>query len=274
MSSGTALGRVAAWYAVLAVLGLSLVGTPGAQAQTSPTPAPTSSASLDARPLQRVLDGYLRDGRVDYAGLAADSGARAALSGMLDAAAALPETAPLSSWLNVYNAFVIELVLKHYPIGSVMKVDGFFKGFERRLAGKPRSLDALEHGLIRVRFHDARVHFALNCGALGCPTLSTQVFGEADLDARLEALTRSALSDPRHARLEGGSLKLSALFFWFEGDFVRDAGSVLGWLRRHAPPGKLGPLADGTPRVQLDYDWTLNDRPHQMRAPAVSSADK
>jgi hypothetical protein len=261
MASGTALGRVAAVYVALTVLGLSLVGTCPAHAQPPATPGATSSATLDARPLQRVLDGYLRDGRIDYARLSADSAARAGLSGMLDAAAALPETAPLSSWLNVYNAFVIELVLKHYPITSVMKVDGFFKRFERRLGGKPRSLDALEHGLIRVTFHDARVHFALNCAALGCPTLATQVFREADLDAQLEALTRSALSNPRHARLEAGTLKLSALFFWFEGDFVRDAGSVLAWLRRHAPAGKLGSLADGTPRAQLDYDWTLNDRP-------------
>jgi hypothetical protein len=248
--------------AALAVLVLSLMATSLAHAQPSATPAAASAATLDARPLQRVLDGYLRDGRIDYAGLAADAGARAALSGMLDAAAALPEAAPLSSWLNVYNAFVIEQVLKHYPSASEMKVVGFFKRSERRLAGKPRSLDALEHGLIRARFADARVHFALNCGALGCPTLSSQVFREADLNAQLEALTRSALSDPRHARLEGGALKLSSLFFWFEGDFVRDAGSVLGWLRRHAPPGRLGPLADGTPRVQLEYDWTLNDRLH------------
>lgn len=235
-------------------------GAPDAPGRRHAASSPAARvAGLDPAPLARVLKAHVRDGRVDYRALSADTAARRDLAAFLEAAASMDASAPLSAWLNVYNALVIQLVLERYPIASVMKVPGFFKELKRTVAGKPRTLDAIEHDIIRKRFRDARVHFALNCGAASCPPLSPDVFREASLDAQLDALARAAVADPRHVELKGGKLYLSALFFWFEEDFARDAGSVVGWIERYAPEGPLEHLPEDIPRVQKDYDWQLAD---------------
>lgn len=221
-------------------------------------PPATATAALDPAPLDAVLRKHVRNGRVDYRALKADADARAKLDAFLDAAAKMPESAPLASWLNVYNALVIQLVLERYPIGSVMDVPGFFEKLKRTVAGKPRSLDEIEHGVIRKRFADARVHMALNCGAVACPPLLARAFRDADLDQNLDALARAAVADPLHVKRQGGKLRVSALFFWFAEDFERDAGSVLGWIKRYGPPALAG-LPDDTELVQREYDWKLAD---------------
>jgi hypothetical protein len=227
--------------------------------EPAPSGAPaTANAALDPAALDAVLRKHVRGGRVDYRALKADADARAQLEAFLDAAAKMPESAPLASWLNVYNALVIQLVLERYPIGSVMDVPGFFKELKRTVAGKARTLDEIEHAIIRKRFPDARVHMALNCGAVACPPLQARAFRGADLDQNLDALVRAAMADELHVKREGAKLRVSALFFWFAEDFERDAGSVLAWIKRYGPPTLAG-LPDDTELVQREYDWKLAD---------------
>lgn len=234
---------------------------PGPSAAQPPAGRPETAAaraSLPTELLTPIFARYIKPSGVDYAGLKADAQARAALSRYLDAAADMPEQAPLSDWLNLYNALVIQQVIERYPLASVMDVQGFFKGIRHPIAGKPRTLDELEHQLIRARFKDARVHMALNCGARSCPRLAREPFAPGDLDGRLEALAAAMLADRSHVRADGDKLYLSAIFFWFERDFKREAGDVRSWIARHAPPGTLAGLVPNAGLVQLDYDWTLN----------------
>lgn len=239
----------------------------GSPAATTTTDEPASpAAALDPTPLDKVLRAHVRGGRVDYAALKADKRAQKLLDAFLAAAATMPEGAPLSAWLNVYNAIVIKLVLERYPIASVMDVPDFFKALKVRVAGKPRSLDAIEHQVIRPRFKDARVHFALNCGAVSCPELHGRAFVEATLDANLDALARKAVNDSTHVALRDGKLLLSAIFFWFEEDFVREAGSVVAWIKRFGGQ-RYAQLPADTPRVKRDYDWSLSDASQHARSP-------
>jgi hypothetical protein len=212
---------------------------------------------LDPAPFDAVLRAHVRDGRVDYRALKRDAGARAKLGAFVESAVRMSPQAPLASWLNVYNALVVQQVLERYPIDSVMAVSGFFDKLRHPVAGEPRTLDGIEHGVIRKRFPDARVHFALNCGAVSCPPLSPRAFRESTLDARLDALARAAVNDPAHVERQGDALHVSALFFWFREDFVRDAGSVQKWIDRYADPKGLGAVAADAELVQRDYDWAL-----------------
>lgn len=232
----------------------------------APADAPRASASgqgkkaslPDPADLDAVLGAHLRGGRVDYRALARDAEARRRLQRFLAAVARMPRQAPLAVWLNAYNALVIAQVLEHYPIASVMDVPGFFKTLKHPVAGTEMTLDEIEHSVIRARFADARVHMALNCGAVSCPDLRARAFREATLDADLERLARRAVADPRHVRREGDKLYLSAIFFWFKQDFVRDAGSVVAWIARYRGP-KSSSLPADIELVQLPYDWRLAD---------------
>lgn len=219
------------------------------------------SAAPQALPTDRygrVLKRYASARGFDYRALKGDTERTQDLKAYVSALATMPESAPLADWLNAYNALVVSSVIERWPVKSVMKVDGFFKKIPHQVAGKARTLDDIEHKVVRARFKDARVHFALNCGARSCPALYGEPFTSADVDETLDELTRTALAQPLHLRRKGKGLQATALLFWFKEDFVRDAGSVIGFLRKHAPRQTMQGLSDDAKISERNYDWALN----------------
>jgi len=205
-----------------------------------------------------VLARHAKPSGFDYAGLARDPEALAKLASFVAWVGKMPQDAPLADWLNAYNALVVSSVMSKRPLASVMDDKGFFSATKHQVAGQARTLDEVENQIVRPRFHDARVHFALNCAARSCPTLHDRAFRSESLDRTLNALTRSGVQDERHVRVTGSELELSALFFWFEADFSRDAGSVRAFLRRYAAAGVAAQISDTVPLKQREYDWALN----------------
>ena len=168
--------------ALAALLGSCTTIPPSRTAdQLGSPPARFSNAAFDV-----VLRRYVDDrGLVDYAGLQAQP---APLNHYYDLVAAYsPDNAPplfptrndaLAYWINAYNAAVMRTVLEYYPIASVGDVDGWLPGKAgffvlQRLTfgGETGSLYDLENTVIRGRYHEPRVHFALNCASRGCPRL-------------------------------------------------------------------------------------------------------
>ena len=179
----------------------------------------------------------------------------------------------LAYWLNAYNASVIDLVLDHYPIASVQDLRaplllrflpegaGFFV-FERITLGKKRTrLYSLENSLIRKRFDDPRIHFALNCASASCPRLPAEAFRADRLEEQLRRETLGFLGDPRNVEVDPAAqtIRLSAIFDWYEKDFRTGLRTFL--------------ITEGSPELadqlrncsECDftfnaYDWSLNDR--------------
>jgi hypothetical protein len=220
--------------------------------------APVASA-LDVAPWDRVLRTYARRGGLNYAGLAADPAARADLDLFLASVATMPESEPLYAWLNAYNAVVVKSVLARYPLRSVRDVPGFFDRAQHRVAGQMRTLDQIENQIVRPRFHDARVHVALNCAARSCPALASRAFTAGNVDASLTRLARSMIANDTHVRFRNGTLELSPIFTWFAADFVRDAGSVRAWITRYDERGKHTAVPANAPTRERVYDWRLNE---------------
>ena len=77
-------------------------------------------------------------------------------------------------YLNAYNVLVISEVVAHYPVESVQKIPGFFDKNLVSVAGEKLTLNDLEAQKLRQPYGDPRVHFALVCGAKGCPRLNRQ----------------------------------------------------------------------------------------------------
>jgi len=224
-----------------------------------PTAAQAQRPDTDA--WDRVLRRYARQGGVDYAGLKADAAARADLDRFVRSAGAMRETEPLASWLNAYNALVVSAIVSRVPMrGGVQQVPGFFNRIRYRVAGRMRTLDELENQIIRPRFHDARVHAALNCGARSCPPLESRAFRQSSVDATLTRLARAMVASNRHVEARSGRLALSSIFDWFRSDFERDGGgTVAGWVRRYDATGKLRGLPSSPPISFKPYDWRLNE---------------
>ncbi len=256
-----------------------------------PRDAASGAAQFSHELLDRVLNDRVDDrGRVDYAALAQDSSDLDAYYLQLSRISpdSHPELFPtrndrLAYWINGYNAGALTAVLTHYPIAAVAEVkppaalfflpekSGFFLLQRLLFGGESTSLYALENDLIRPRFKDPRIHFALNCASRGCPRLPNRAFTADTLEAELDRETRRFVSEDRNVRIDAAArrLYLSSLFDWYEEDYLswlgekqpRKKATIVDYVALYLPPEKAA-LLDGDPPFTVeyvDYDWGLND---------------
>lgn len=237
------------------------------QAQAAVLSAPPAQSPVPLAPYSILLRQYVRNGSVDYAGLQTE-GKR--LDTYLNFLAhvepeALPEPDQKAFYINLYNAWTLKLVLTRYPkISSIKEAGTLLKSPWKtplvRLGSKTLTLDEVENGILRARFKDPLVHFALNCASRSCPPLRAEPYQGSKLEEQLEDQARSFLNDPSRNRVEGDTLYLSKIFDWY----VKDFGGVQGipaFLRRYAGPELKAALdrLGADPRIKyLDYDWSLN----------------
>ena len=184
----------------------------------------------------------------------------------------------LAFLINAYNAFTVELILTRYPkLDSIKDLGSFLRSPWKKefvpLLGQKRSLDDIEHGLIRNPgdYNEPRIHFAVNCASIGCPGLLNEAFVAEKLDQQLEAVTRAFLQDRTRNRfnVSTGTLEISKIFDWYTEDFERGWGgwhSLNHFLVHYADSltdnaqEKMA-VATGNFKVRyLDYDWKLNHK--------------
>lgn len=188
-----------------------------------------------------------------------------------------------SYWLNAYNIAVLRAVVEHYPIESVLAVKpfspfslidkgGFFVGQKFIFGSKTTNLYDLEKKLIRKRFPDPRLHFALNCASKGCPQLPREAFQAAKLEEQLERETRKFMNSERAYQIdhEKSQVRVSSIFDWYQKDFVdflakegEPEGTVLDYMERYLDEDHLQEFREarqqGYAQEFLEYDWSLND---------------
>jgi hypothetical protein len=170
-------------------------------------------------------------------------------------------------WINLYNAATVQVVLDHYPVDSILKIDispglfakGPWKKELLKIEGEPVSLDDIEHRILRPIWKDPRTHYAVNCASLGCPNLQPRAYTAGNMEQLLEAGARAYANHPRGASVERGRLTVSSIYVWFQSDFGGDDAGVIAHLREHAEPALKKQLAEVRRINGHDYDWTLND---------------
>ena len=214
-----------------------------------------------------LLNKYVSEGKVDYAGFQSEE---AKLDQYLDLLQGVdPKTLSgkeqFAFYANAYNAWTIKLILTKYPDITSIKELGIFntgpwKKKVVRLRGETVSLDHIEHDILRPRFKDPRVHFAINCAAKSCPPLGSEPFLAEKLDQQLDDVTRSFINNPQSYRLEGRNLHVSRIFKWFSEDFNEDALSFFIKYANGELKTKLEPQPEKINIKYLAYDWSLNGK--------------
>jgi Protein of unknown function, DUF547 len=249
-------------------LGLLLTLTACGAGQSPPAPLPVPSGEpfdLSHAALDAILSARVREGQVDYAGLAEDRDALDAYLAEVAAVArgtfdAWTEGDRLAFLINAYNACTLQLILDHWPVESIRDTHALgnpWDHFTFRLLGEEVTLNAIEHEMVRPVFHEPRIHFALVCAAVSCPPLRPRAWVRETLDADLEEATRAFLTDPGSNDLSNpANPRLSALFDWYGGDFVEAAGSVAAFVSQHS--GTVVP--DNAEIDFLGYDWNINSQ--------------
>ncbi len=212
-----------------------------------------------------LLKKYVNAGKVDYAGFKSEEAKLDQYLKILENVdpEVLSRNEKFAFYANVYNAWTIKLILSGYPgISSIKDLGNLLRSPWKkkivRIAGEVISLDHVEHEILRPRFKDPRVHFAINCAAKSCPPLRPEPFSGAILDEQLNDSTRSFINDPNSYRLENNELYVSRIFKWFAEDFEDDA---LGFFLEYATGDLLEKLKAKADRITvkyLPYDWSLN----------------
>ncbi|MDT8377413.1 MAG: DUF547 domain-containing protein [Desulfotignum sp.] len=226
-----------------------------------------SETAFDNTLYAQMLDRHVRDGVVDYQGFKADE---KQLDAYLDLMAAvdpdkLSRNEQFAFYINAYNAWTIKLILTRYPgISSIKDIGSFFSSpwgkKISRINGELLTLDEIEHEILRPRFQDPRIHFAVNCASKGCPKLISHPYETQTLAQQLDAVTRDFINNPDKNYLKGNTLYVSRIFKWFAEDFNHD---IRGFFLQYASDDLRQALAaagDGLNIRYLDYDWSLNGK--------------
>lgn len=229
----------------------------------------------DAEPItheiwdQILADNVKENGWFDYQAIAADRSKFDQYLNLLNTHHPNPDTwsrnERMAYWFNAYNAYTVELILDNYPLESIKDikkgipfVNGVWDIKFIEIEGKSYSLNNIEHGILRPKFEDPRIHMAVNCASFSCPPLLTEAFESDRLDEQLDFATRQFLKDELRNEIRSDSAKVSSIFKWYNGDFTKNQ-TLKDFLNKYLDV----PIAESTTIEYLDYNWSLNDASKQ-----------
>ena len=162
-----------------------------------------------------------------------------------------------SYWINVYNAFTIKLVVDNYPVKSILDINqgkpwdlSFIK-----LGEKLYTLNQIENEILRKKFNDPRIHFAINCASISCPKLLPEAYNPSKLENQLELMTAAFINNKDRNSVSTSVIKISKLFDWFKEDFS-DSGGVVPFISKYIDMD----ISAQTKVIYQDYNWNINQQ--------------
>jgi len=230
-----------------------------------PQRADTAPISHDS--FEQLLVKYVdEEGLVDYEGFQSD---RLQLQNYLKLLTSNPPndnrwnaSEKLAYWINLYNAFTIDLILEYYPlesikdIGSSVQVPFVNTPWDIKfieIEDEKYDLNNIEHNILRKIFNEPRIHFAINCASMSCPKLRREAYKAEIIDQQLQEQAIDFLNDPFRNAITTESGQVSKVFRWFQADFTKD-GSLREFLNQYARE----PMSEDADIDYKDYDWSLN----------------
>lgn len=237
-------------------------------------------------------------GLVDYAALQAapealDAYLQQLADAEVEALAVQDDATQIAFWINAYNALTLKLIIVHYPIPSsgvfgglfggggqsITNIDGAWDKLRWSVAGQKRTLDDIEHKILRKQFNEPRIHFAIVCASLSCPDLRREAYTGLRLGRQLQEQTLRFLNNPNkglNIDRARDRVSVSSIFDWFGEDFACAGEPLQIAARLSAQRGALvcfiaSQLLPSDPRREyllqqdyslrfLDYDWSLNQQ--------------
>jgi hypothetical protein len=178
----------------------------------------------------------------------------------------------LAFWINVYNAYTIQLINQHKERESIRNINmflGVLKGKRPwkeeivHAAGRLMSLDDVLNKVLRIEFKEPRIHMALTGAAMSSPPLRDEAYEGFKLEQQLDDQTRTFLRERQTAnRLDLGNsiIYLSPIFDTNRADFGKTNEAILRFVAPYFE-GKGERAAFAASRLTIeftDFDWSLN----------------
>ncbi|XP_072182178.1 uncharacterized protein [Diadema setosum] len=195
-------------------------------------------------------------------------------------------------FINVYNALTVHaLAVREKLPSSVLEIENFWQTSAYIIAGHAYSLDDIEHGILRKnRPHpstkkccfqdddprltfavddlDARIHFALNCGAQSCPPIN--VYTEKNLEKALDMASRNYLDQEVEVDTDAMEIKLPALLKWYGSDAAETQLEVVRWTVPYLSQEKAQQVRDLLGTNVATGNMTITFKPYRW---AINSVD-
>ena len=251
--------------------------------------APESGVDPLHRPLEQLLDLYVRDGFVYYRALKSDRGRLDRYVASLNVPSATydawPREQKMAFWVNAYNAFVLQTVIDAYPIrgkaagyppSSIRQIPGAFEKLRHRAAGRTLTLDDIEKTIL-PEFKEPRLYLALGRGAVGSGRLRSEAYSGDRIAAQLDAIQAEAVTHQTLIKMDraAGQITVTPIVGWREAEFIAtyDKGgdgpmksrspierAVVAFITPHLMPLEKEFVRKNEFRVQYHaFDWRLND---------------
>ena len=159
--------------------------------------------------------------------------------------------------INAYNVMVIKSLAEKYPIASPMDITGFFDTKKHLVGGKLITLNYLENKILRPTYKDARLHFVLVCGAVGCPPITDFAYTPEKLDSQLDAQTKVALNNPSFIKVitSEKTVELSEIFKWYPEDFKLKHVDEIAFINEY----RNEQIPADYKTKHYPYDWSINE---------------
>jgi hypothetical protein len=215
----------------------------------------------------KVLKHHVKDGFVDYTALKSDKRLATYVSQIQKTdVSSLPKNERLPFWINTYNAYMLKIILEHWPVKSVMDIAGG-KAWDQEwvtIKGKKYSLNQIENKIVRP-MGDARIHFALVCAAKGCPPLRSEAYTASKLGGQLNDQGKAFLrvGNGQSFNVEKKQAEVSSLFKWYAGDFGKKQKDLIRFLSAFAPSHAAKSMKSEPQSWDVKYtkyDWKINGR--------------
>jgi hypothetical protein len=237
----------------------------------------SKSSSADAcspEAFDRILQNYVHDGKVDYAGLKGTKPDLDSFNDYLERigrcdASKMTGSAHDAFWVNAYNAFNIKGVLENWPLENIKSVNGFLDKKQWHVANLDLTLNDMEYKQLIPLHKDARDHFAVVCADLGSVPLESHVYTAEELEATLEKKAKEFVADPHNFNVDipAKRVNVSMLFSpeWYEKDFLTDkrfhGKNAVEYLVPYVDKPTAEFLTSDDYTVSyIDWNWSLNGR--------------
>ena len=174
-----------------------------------------------------------------------------------------------ANYINLYNLLVIKQIVKNPTVSSPNEIQGFFDKNKFVINGVKTTLNNLENKIIRPLFNDPRIHFALVCGAIGCPPIQKFAFQKEKLEEQLNKVTFEAINNPNFIKIEtnGKSAQISEIFKWYIEDFGGKSNDIINFINKYLTRQKKTISSIS----YYPYNWSLNSYSSNLKEDSSSN---
>ncbi len=207
--------------------------------------------------LSKVFQTYIENGLVNYEELSKSPDLITLKDFIANAnTKSLDSDELLAFRINAYNFIVISSIAENYPISSVQEINGFFDNKKYLFERVETTLNRYEKEYLLKVFNEPRLHFVLNCGAIDCPPVSTEIYTASTISNSLAFQTTKSLDNPSFLKVKDDKIELSQIFNWYINDFGGSKKTTIEFINLY----KSEPINRKSVISYYDYDWTLNDQ--------------